>query len=608
VCGIIGFVGRRTARERLLSGLRRLEYRGYDSAGVALVEDGELVVVRVVGGLAVLEAAVDESPATAGLGHTRWATHGEVSETNAHPFRSCDGRLALALNGIVDNHDELRSKLVGLGHEFASETDAEVVVHLIEEALAVGTDFVSAVDVAARLISGQVAFVVASVDDAGQLVGFRRGCPLVVGHGEAETFLASMELAFASDAHSITTLEDDEIVVVTADEALVYRGGSVHQRLPEPVTPVEDDVSKQGFPSYMLKELFEQADALERLLHAYLTPDAGEPRVDLGPSSGVVRDLERIVILGCGTSYHAALAAALTFEAWTGIRCEAQVASEWRYGRRLLDPGRTLVVAVSQSGETADTLGALQAARTAGAVTVAITNIAGSQITREADCVLFTQCGLELGVAATKTFSAQLTLLSLLALQIAHDRRSLSAVHVSALCHELLQLPDTVDRFFAGEHRIDELAQRYLDTRFFFFLGRGSGFAACLEGALKIKELAYIPVEVHPAGEMKHGPIALVEEGTPVVCVATDNDVRDKLASNIAEVRTRGASVIAIAGDRDEAMQHMADDVIYVPDTNPLLAPIPTVLPLQMLAHELATGLGRDVDRPRNLAKTVTVE
>jgi glucosamine--fructose-6-phosphate aminotransferase (isomerizing) len=319
-------------------------------------------------------------------------------------------------------------------------------------------------------------------------------------------------------------------------------------------------------------------------------------------------ELERILLLGCGTSYHAALAASHAFEAWTGIRTEAAVASEWRYGARLLSPSRTLVVAVSQSGETADTLGALQLARDAGAATIAVSNIPGSQITREADEVLLTHCGLELGVAATKTFSSQFVLLLLLALQLASERQRLDEADVQALVRDLLLLPDAIDRFFAGEHRLDELARLHRDARFFFLLGRLSGFATCLEGALKIKEVTYIPVEAHPAGEMKHGPIALLDESTPVVCVATDPSVRAKLASNISEVRARGVSVIVIAGDRDDEMQHLADEAICVPETNPLLAPVVAVLPLQLLAHELAIELGLDVDRPRNLAKTVTVE
>jgi glucosamine--fructose-6-phosphate aminotransferase (isomerizing) len=609
LCGIIGYVGRREALERLLVGLRRLEYRGYDSAGIGLVRPGRIELVKTAGRLVDLERAVASvnPDATTGIGHTRWATHGEVNEANAHPFASCDGRVALVLNGIVENHLQLRRELEAAGHRCTSATDAEVVIHLIEDSLAAGQDLQAAVESATRSISGQVAFVCTSADAPDVLVGFRRGCPLVVGHGDGEMFLASMALGFSGDARSMTVLEEDELVAVTAEGVSVYRGRDRVARASLPV-PVDDEVSKQGFPAFMLKELFEQADALERLLHAYVAPDSTQPQLETGLAELQVQQLDRILLLGCGTSYHAALAASFAFEAWGGIRTEPVVASEWRYGQRLLAPERTLVVAVSQSGETADTLGALQLAREAGAATIALSNIPGSQITRGADQVLLTHSGLELGVAATKTFSSQLALLLLLALQLAHQRRRLSDLYVATLVHELLALPDAVDRFFASNHRVDGLARRHSDTRFFFFLGRQSGFATCLEGALKVRELTYIPVEVHPAGEMKHGPIALLDEDAPVVCVATDRTVRDKLASNISEVRSRGAFVIAIAGDRDEEMQHLADDVIYVPETNPLLAPIVAVLPLQLLAYELATELGLDVDRPRNLAKTVTVE
>jgi glucosamine--fructose-6-phosphate aminotransferase (isomerizing) len=512
VCGIIGYVGRRAARERLLAGLQRLEYRGYDSAGVALVQPGRIELVKTAGSLADLERATAavSSVATAGIGHTRWATHGQVNEANAHPFASCDGRLALVLNGIVENHGQLRSELEPAGHAFSSATDAEVVVHLVENFLSEGQELLAAVDSATRLLTGQVAFVLATADAPGQLIGFRRGCPLVVGHGDGEMFLASMALGFSGEAQSISTLEDDELVTISAGGVEIYRDRQRVSRGSLPVPADDETVSKQGFPAFMLKELFEQADALEQLLHVYVAPDASRPSLETVLTGSRPQEIDRVLLLGCGTSYHAALAASFAFESWTGIRTEAVVASEWRYGQRLLAPERTLVVAVSQSGETADTLGALQHARQAGAATIAVSNIAGSQITREADSVLLTHSGLELGVAATKTFSSQLALLFLLALQLAHERRHLSQLHVAVLVQELLRLPDAIDRFFASDHRVDELARLHSSARFLFFLGRLSGFATCLEGALKIKELTYIPVEVHPAGEMKHGPIALV--------------------------------------------------------------------------------------------------
>jgi glucosamine--fructose-6-phosphate aminotransferase (isomerizing) len=609
VCGIIGYVGNREAKELLLRGLERLEYRGYDSAGIALRETDELDYVRAVGNLQFLKAAAGDngSSSTHGLGHTRWATHGAVTEENAHPLTGCeDGRLAIVLNGIVENYRELRESLAADGHSFSSETDAEVVVHLIERHYE--GDLTEAVRAVYPQLEGHFAFVVIHHDHPDLLVGSRRQCPLVVGVGEGEMFLASSIAAFLRETRRIQLIEDGEVVEITPEGARFFTSdGEIEHKEIEPVDWDDEGAERGGYETFMLKEIYEQATAVsetigDRARRGRLVLEG------LGLSETEIRNLRRIVIVACGTAYHAGVVGRYIIEEWARIPVEPDIASEWRYRNPVLSKD-TLVIGISQSGETADTIAAMQLARQSGARTLAITNMMGTQITREVDAVLYTRAGLEIGVAATKTFTSQVALLSLIALKLAQLKRTLPDDEIEFILEELYDLPTKMTEFLDGDHPIEEIAQRYYDRPFFLYLGRHIGLPVALEGALKLKEISYIPTEAYSAGEMKHGPIALLDEDTPVVCVATDQKViYEKVVSNIQEVRARGAHVIAVATDGNEDIQHHADDVIYVPRTPAFLQAILAVLPLQLLAYRIARLRGLNVDQPRNLAKTVTVE
>jgi glutamine---fructose-6-phosphate transaminase (isomerizing) len=608
VCGIIGYVGQRACKPLLLQGLERLEYRGYDSAGIALLETGGLDYVRAVGNLQFLKDAAGDngSQSSTGLGHTRWATHGRVSEENAHPLTGCDaGKLAIVLNGIVENYRELKQSLVDEGHTFGSETDAEVVVHLIERAYA--GDLVAAVRKAYAQLEGHFAFVVIHRDHYNELVGARRQCPLVVGVGEGEMFLASSIAAFLRETKRVQLIEDDEIVVVTPEGArfTTVSDGEIEREDFE-VDWDDEGAEKQGYETFMLKEIYEQPESVretigDRLRHGRLELE------DFGLTDLEMQNLRRIVVLACGTAYHAGVVGRYVIEEWARIPVEPDIASEWRYRNPVLSRD-TLVIGISQSGETADTLAAMRLAGQSGARTLAVTNMMGTQITREVESVLYTRAGLEMGVAASKTFTAQVALFYLIALKLAEVRKTLPEQEISGLLAEIESLPDKMAEFLDGNHPIEEVAQRHFDKPFFLYLGRHIGLPVCLEGALKLKEISYIPTEAYSAGEMKHGPIALLDEQTPVVCVATDSHVYEKVVSNIQETRARGAKVIAIATDGNEDIQHHADDVIFVPRTHPFLQAALAVIPLQLLAYRIARLRGLNVDQPRNLAKTVTVE
>jgi glucosamine--fructose-6-phosphate aminotransferase (isomerizing) len=609
VCGIIGYVGRRPAKDLLLHGLQRLEYRGYDSAGIALREDGGLEYVRAVGNLGFLREAAGEngSSSTHGLGHTRWATHGAVNQQNAHPLIGCDGsRLAIVLNGIVENFRELKESLLAEGHEFNSETDAEVVVHLIERHYK--GDLVQAVRDAYRELEGHYAFVVIHHDHPDLLVGARRQCPLVVGVGEGEMFLASSIAAFLRDTRRVQLIEDGEVVAITPEGARFFdEDGEVEHKEIAPVDWDDEGAEKGGYETFMLKEIYEQPEAVsetigDRARRGRLVLDG------IGLNELEIKNLRRIVIVACGTAYHAGVVGRYIIEEWARIPVEPDIASEWRYRNPVLSKD-TLVIGISQSGETADTIAAMQLARMQGARTLAITNQLGTQITREVDAVLYTRAGLEIGVAATKTFTSQVALLSLIALKLAQIKRTVPEDEMEFILEELYDLPLKMVQFLDGDHPIEEIAERHHQKPFFLYLGRHIGLPVALEGALKLKEISYIPTEGYSAGEMKHGPIALLDSETPVVCIATDQKViYEKVVSNIQEVRARGAQVIAIATDGNEDIQHHADDVIYIPRTPAFLQAVLAVLPLQLLAYRIARLRGLNVDQPRNLAKTVTVE
>jgi len=608
VCGIIGYVGPRAAKPLLIQGLERLEYRGYDSAGIALLEHDGLDYVRTVGNLQFLKNATSSngSASSTGLGHTRWATHGGVTVGNAHPLTACeDGKLAIVLNGIVENYRELKARLQGDGHAFSSETDAETVAHLIEGHYE--GDLTEAVVKAFGELEGHFTFVVIHSDHPDLLVGARHQTPLVVGLGEGENFLASNAAAFLGETRQVIFPDDGDIVSITPDSVSFVRA----DREPVDHEPLEldwDDESaeKGGYETFMLKEIYEQPEAVaetigDRARHGKLVLEG------LGMDDEQLRKLRRIVILACGTAYHAGVVGRYVMEEWGRVPVEPDIASEWIYRNPVIDED-TLVIGISQSGETRDTVGAMRLAKEKGAHTVAITNMMGSHITREVDSVFYTRCGLEVAVASSKTFTAQVSLLYLIALKLAEIRGTLTPDEISYIVDQVYTLPEKIKRFLDGDHPIEEIAQRFYDHSFFLYLGRHIGLPVALEGALKLKEISYIPTEGYSAGEMKHGPIALLEQGTPVVVVATNIHVYDKIVSNIQETRARGAHVIAIATDGNEDIQHHADDVIYVPRTPAFLQAALAVVPLQLLAYRIARLRGLNVDQPRNLAKTVTVE
>jgi len=609
VCGIIGYVGPRECKSLLLQGLERLEYRGYDSAGIALREEEGLDYVRAVGNLQNLKVAAgpNGSTSTHGLGHTRWATHGSVTEANAHPLTGCNGdKLSIVLNGIVENYRELTRGLTEEGHEFSSETDAETVSHLIERHYE--GDLAEAVRKAFNELEGHFSFVAIHHDHPDLLVGARYQTPLVVGVGEGEMFLASNAIAFLRETRVVQFPDDGDIVVLEPGGVRYLRakdGAPVAHQLVE-LDWDDEGAEKGGYETFMLKEIYEQPEAVaetigDRVRHGRLELEG------LGLSDEELRNLRRIVLLACGTAYHSCVVARYVLEEWARLPVEPDIASEWIYRNPVIGPD-TLVIGVSQSGETRDTIEAMKLAKKKGAHTLAITNMMGSQITREVESVLYTRCGLEVSVAASKTFTAQIALFYLVALKMAQVRGTLDPDELGFILDQVYELPAKMSQFLDGDHPIEEIAQRHYDKPFFLYLGRHIGLPVALEGALKLKEISYIPTEAYSAGEMKHGPIALLDSDTPVVVVATDIHVYDKIVSNIQETRARGAHVIAIATDGNEDIQHHADDVIYVPKTpNFLQAPL-AVLPLQLLAYRIARLRGLNVDQPRNLAKTVTVE
>jgi glutamine---fructose-6-phosphate transaminase (isomerizing) len=541
-----------------------------------------------------------------GVGHTRWATHGKVSYENAHPLTGCvEDEVAIVLNGIVENFRELKESLEQDGHAFSSETDAEVVVHLIERHYK--GDLVQAVRGAYAELEGHFAFVVIHRDHPDMLVGARLQCPLVVGIGEGEMFLASSIAAFLRDTRRVQLIEDGEIVAITKDGASFYSVEDGPREREEFEVDWDDEAAeKHGYETFMLKEIYEQPQAVADTIGERIRAGRLELE-DIGLTDLEIQNLRRMVVLATGTAYHAGVVGRYVIEEWARLPCEPDIASEWRYRNPVLTKD-TLVVGISQSGETRDTIHAIRLARETGARTVAITNMMGTQITQEVEKVLYTRAGIEMAVAATKTFTAQVTLLYMLALKLAEIRNTLPPDEIASLVAEVDALPGKIAAYLDGDHPIEEIAQRHHRAPFFLYLGRHIGLPVSLEGALKLKEISYIPTEAYSAGEMKHGPIALLDSETPVVCVATDSHVYDKVVSNIQEVRARGAEVIAIATDGNEDIQHHADDVVFVPRTHPFLQATLAVIPLQLLAYRIARLRGLNVDQPRNLAKTVTVE
>jgi glucosamine--fructose-6-phosphate aminotransferase (isomerizing) len=623
MCGIVGYVGRRAARELLLAGLGKLEYRGYDSAGISVIADGRIEAVRAVGNLSALEAKLDgESvlaredgavalaarPSGTGIGHTRWATHGCVSEENAHPHYDSADRIHVVVNGIVENYLALKEHLADRSSVFTSETDAEVIAHLIAEHY--DGDLADAVRAAYTELEGHYAFVAMCLDEPETLVGARKECPLVIGRGDGEQFVASAVPAFLAETRQVQFLDNDEIVVLRPDGVTITTpSGAEVERPIEVVDWDPDTAEKGGFETFMLKEIHEQADAVAETIADRTARGDGVDLAEEGAlDEAILADVKRVVVVACGTSYHAGLIGRYAIEEWARLPVEMDIASEYRYRNPVIGPG-DLVIGISQSGETADTLAAMRLARERGASVLAITNVMGSQATREAEGVLFTRAGLEIGVAATKTFLCQVAAIYLLGLRLAELRGTLEQARAGELVAEMKRLPHCIDEVLArAADQVEPVVERCWESEFFLYIGRHVGLAVALEGALKLKEISYTATDAYAAGEMKHGPIALLDESTPVVCVATDSPVLDKVASNMQEVRARGARVIAVSTEGNERIAAQADAVITIPAVDWMLQPILAVIPLQLLAYEVARRRGLNVDQPRNLAKTVTVE
>ncbi|MGQ0608566.1 MAG: glutamine--fructose-6-phosphate transaminase (isomerizing) [Chloroflexota bacterium] len=609
MCGIVGYVGPRDAAPILLEGLRRLEYRGYDSAGIALLTgDGEVFIEKKAGKLTNLTDHLNgDAPAGhPGIGHTRWATHGRPNDTNAHPHTDCSGKLALIHNGIIENYAEIKSRLVADGHRFTSETDTEVLAHLIETKY--DGDLVGAVRLALNDVRGAYAIGVMHTDHPDRIVGARMNVPLIVGLGDGEGFLASDVPAILEHTKNVIILHEGDVADVTPTGTRILSLDGTE--LTRDVTEIHWNIEaaeKGGFPHFTLKEIYEQPHAIQECLRGRVDGSGEVTMTELDAIEVKLRGIERVYVVGCGTASYAAHVAAYLIQDWVGLPATMQIGSEMRYSPPPLDE-KTLVIGVSQSGETADTLAPLKLAEERGATVVVVTNVVGSAITREADAVCYLQAGPEIAVASTKAFVTQVLVLQMIALHLARLRGTLSATRMRTYGQALRTLPRQAAETLKLAPQIKKLARRYAKARDFIYIGRGVGFPIAMEGALKLKELSYVHAEGYAAGELKHGPIALLDPETPLVALATQGAVYEKVASNVAEARARSAPVIAIATEGDDQIDHYAQDVLYVPDIPEPIMPVIAVLPLQLLAYEIAVARGTDVDQPRNLAKSVTVE
>ena len=610
MCGIVGYTGPRAAGPILMEGLRRLEYRGYDSAGIALVdEEGALFIEKKAGKLANLTTALaDRTPhAAMGLAHTRWATHGRPNDLNAHPHADCTGKITVIHNGIIENFRELRDGLEARGHRLDSETDTEALAHLIEEAYE--GDLADAVRAALQRVQGAYAIVVMHRDEHGRLVGARQDVPLVVGRNGEESFIASDVAAILAHTNRIIFLEEGDVADVRPTGVVVTDLlGAVRERTETRIDWSPEVAEKGGYEHFMLKEIHEQPLALRQALAGRVGRDDRIHLPEIEAMLPVLREVTRIELVACGTASYAALVGAAALEAWTGLPARVTVGSEFRYSPPPLDP-KTLVIAVTQSGETADTIAPTRYARGRGCPIIAITNTVGSAITREADAVLFLQAGPEIAVAASKTFVTQVTTLVVLAASIGRLRGTMSEATEIELATALHTLPDAAQRALdLNAPRAADLARRYVNSRGFMYVGRGPTYPAALEGALKLKEISYVHAEGYAAGELKHGPISLLDAECPLVAVATRSSTYDKLISNVMEARARDARVIAVATEGDPQIERFADDVCWVPDTHESIGAVLAIIPLQLFAYHIAIARGTDVDQPRNLAKSVTVE
>lgn len=611
MCGIVGYIGHRPARDIIIKGLKRLEYRGYDSAGIAQV-NGYLNIRKAKGKVSALEKMLEQDTmvATLAMGHTRWATHGEPNDINAHPHTGGKRKFALVHNGIIENYDVLRAELSGKGHVFEGQTDTEVLAHLIEEIYdMVNGDFVEAVRQALLQVVGTYGIAIVHEDFPDMLICARKGSPLLIGVGENEYFVASDASPVVEYTQDVVYLDDDEIAVITRNgyEVMTIRNSPIHKEVHQIALNLEQ-IEKGGFPHFMLKEIFEQPRAISDCMRGRLMLE--ENRVVLGGLTPVMDKLlaaRRIIIAACGTSWHSGLVGQYLIEVLARIPVEVEYASEFRYMDPLIDEQDVLIV-ISQSGETADTLAALREAREKGATVIGICNVVGSTIARETHAGVYSHAGPEIGVASTKAFTAQVTVLTMLALHLAGHRGTLSKESIAELIRELHQIPEKIAEILKQNDHIRDIAKTFTYAPNFLYLGRSYNFPVALEGALKLKEISYIHAEGYPAAEMKHGPIALIDQHMPVVVLATSDHTNEKMISNIEEVRARKGRIIAVTTANNGAVSNLAEFVITIPETHDCLTPLLTVIPLQLLSYHIAINRKCDVDQPRNLAKSVTVE
>jgi glucosamine--fructose-6-phosphate aminotransferase (isomerizing) len=608
MCGIVGYIGENKARPVLMNGIRRLEYRGYDSAGISIINDNKMVSERSVGFVDELEKKLNGKfdKGTLGIVHTRWATHGAPTVENAHPHCDCTGNISIVHNGIIENYNYLKAKLEKEGHIFKSETDSEVIAHLIESHFE--GELEDAVRRALKEVDGAYGLAIISLDDPGKLIAARRGSPMIVGIGKGGHFITSDVAAILEYTKEVVYLDDNEIAVLTREKMETTDIDNV--QISKSIDAVQwnlDKTEKGGYEHFMLKEIYEQPQSLRDAMLGRFEKDSNLVHLGgLKEKEDVLRDVRRIIIAACGTSWNAGLIGEYMIEEHLEIPVEVEYASEFRYRNPIIEEG-TMVLVISQSGETADTLAAMQEAKKKGAVILSICNVVGSSIARESDGGIFLHAGPEIGVASTKAFTSQIAVLFLLTLFLARVRGK-KEVLSSDLTNKLREIPGQVQQILDGKDQIIKIAQLYGDSNNFLYLGRGYNYPVALEGALKLKEISYIHAEGYPAAEMKHGPIALIDKNMPVVFIATTDRVYAKVLSNIEEVRTRGGKVIAIANEQNNEISEMVDHVLYIPETIDALTPILSVIPLQLLAYHIAVMRGCDVDKPRNLAKSVTVE
>ncbi len=607
MCGITGYIGTRQASAVLVDMLKKLEYRGYDSAGVALLDNSKLSVTKCKGRIKNLEDKLDKKDCSgsAGIGHTRWATHGRPSTANAHPHTDEKGRLALVHNGIIENADELKKELIAAGCSFVSETDTEVIVHLLSSYYE--GDLVAALRRAIARLKGSYALAIISKDEPDRLVVARKDSPLAVCLGEGENFVASDVSAALDYTRRVIYLEDGDIAIVTAKTVDIYADGKKVERKADTVTFSPEAVQKKGFDHFMLKEIHEQPEVVGSIISRYVSGEGKIKFEGVDFSSSFLKGIEQIIILACGTAYHAGLIAKYAIEEFSRIPVWVDLGSEFRY-RKPIIAKNTLAISISQSGETADTLAAVKEARKQGARVLSVCNVLGSSLTRESEAVIYIHAGPEISVASTKAYTAQVTVLFLIALYLAQTRKALPSKEIKEALDTLSKVPVLQREILKSADQIREIAEKHLNFGCFLYLGRNINFPSALEGALKLKEIAYIPAEGYAAGEMKHGPIALIDEYRAVVCLAPDSPVFDKMMSNIREILCRKGKVVTIATQGNELIKKHVEEVIFIPGIKESFSPLLTVLPMQLFAYYLAAAKGFDVDKPRNLAKSVTVE